>query len=41
LKSLENSDIAKIKVKDASVNKEVAALIKQSKAKQAWCSKNG
>ena len=34
LKSLENSDIAKIKVKDASVNKEVAALIKQSKAKQ-------
>jgi len=34
LKSLENSDIAKIKVKDAAVNKEVAALIKQSKAKQ-------
>tara|TARA_B110000014_G_scaffold62629_1_gene42487 strand:+ start:561 stop:3251 length:2691 start_codon:yes stop_codon:yes gene_type:complete len=34
LKSLENSDIAKIKVKDASVNKEVAVLIKQSKAKQ-------
>ena len=34
LKSLENSDIAKIKVKDASINKEVAALIKQSKAKQ-------
>jgi len=34
LKSLENSEIAKIKVKDAAVNKEVAALIKQSKAKQ-------
>jgi DNA-directed RNA polymerase subunit beta len=34
LKPLENSDIAKIKVKDAAVNKEVAALVKQSKAKQ-------
>ncbi|MDA8813836.1 DNA-directed RNA polymerase subunit beta, partial [Candidatus Pseudothioglobus singularis] len=34
LKSLENSEIAKIKVKDAVVNKEVAALVKQSKAKQ-------
>ena len=34
LKSLENSEIAKIKVKDAAVNKEVAALVKQSKAKQ-------
>ena len=34
LKSLESSEIAKIKVKDAAVNKEVAALVKQSKAKQ-------
>ena len=34
LKPLENSEIAKIKVKDAAVNKEVAALVKQSKAKQ-------
>ena len=34
LKSLENSDLAKLKVKDAAVNKEVAALIKQSKSKQ-------
>ena len=34
LKSLENSELAKLKVKDAAVNKEVAALVKQSKAKQ-------
>jgi DNA-directed RNA polymerase subunit beta len=34
LKSLENSEISKIKVKDAAVNKEVAALVKQSNAKQ-------
>jgi len=34
LKSLENSELAKLKVKDASINKEVAALVKQSKAKQ-------
>jgi DNA-directed RNA polymerase subunit beta len=31
---LENIDIAKIKVKDASVNKEVSALVKQAKNKQ-------
>jgi DNA-directed RNA polymerase subunit beta len=34
LKSLENSDLAKLKVKDVAVNKEVAALVKQSKSKQ-------
>mgnify|MGYP003685703271 CR=1 FL=1 len=34
MKSLESSEIAKIKVKDAAVNKEVAVLVKQSKAKQ-------
>ena len=34
LKSLENSELAKLKVKDAAVNKEVALLVKQSKAKQ-------
>jgi len=34
LKSLENSELAKLKVKDAAINKEVAALVKQSKAKQ-------
>ena len=31
---LENSDIAKIKVEDASINKEVSALVKQAKSKQ-------
>jgi len=31
---LENSDVAKIKVEDATVNKEVAVLVKQSKSKQ-------
>jgi DNA-directed RNA polymerase subunit beta len=34
LKSLENSELAKLKVKDAAINKEVASLVKQSKAKQ-------
>jgi DNA-directed RNA polymerase subunit beta len=34
LKTLENSEMAKIKVEDAKVNKEVSALIKQSRAKQ-------
>jgi len=34
LKTFENSDIVKIKVEDAKVNKEVNSLIKQSKAKQ-------
>ena len=34
LKTLENSDLVKLKVKDAKVNKEVASLVKQSKAKQ-------
>jgi DNA-directed RNA polymerase subunit beta len=34
LKSLENSELVKLKVKDAAINKEVAALVKQSKAKQ-------
>ena len=34
LKTLENSDLVKLKVKDAEVNKEVASLVKQSKAKQ-------
>ena len=31
---LENSDVAKIKVEDSTVNKEVAVLAKQAKAKQ-------
>ena len=34
LKSLENDQLSKLKVKDSAVNKEVAALVKQSKAKQ-------
>ena len=34
LKALENTDLVKLKVKDAEVNKEVASLVKQSKAKQ-------
>lgn len=34
MKPLDNSDIAKLKVEDAAVNKEVAALVKQAKAKQ-------
>ena len=34
LKSRENSEIAKIKVKDAAVNKEIASLVKQSKPNQ-------
>jgi len=34
LKTLENSDLVKLKVKDTVVNQEVASLVKQSKAKQ-------
>ncbi len=34
MKKLENKDIAKIKVEDAAINKEVASLVKQAKAKQ-------
>ncbi len=34
MKRLDNADIAKLKVEDATVNKEVAALVKQAKAKQ-------
>ena len=34
LKALENSDLVKLKVKEVDVNKEVASLVKQSKAKQ-------
>ena len=34
LDSIDNTDIAKIKVEDAVVNKEVAVLVKQAKAKQ-------
>jgi DNA-directed RNA polymerase subunit beta len=34
LKALENSDLIKLKVKDAAVNKDVASLVRQSKAKQ-------
>ncbi|ABL02532.1 DNA-directed RNA polymerase subunit beta [Candidatus Ruthia magnifica str. Cm (Calyptogena magnifica)] len=34
MKKLDNKDISKLKVEDAAVNKEVAALIKQAKAKQ-------
>ena len=33
LKALENSELAKLKVKDTEVNKEVASLVKQSKVK--------
>ena len=34
MKALTNEELAKLKVKDASVNKEVAALVKQAKVKQ-------
>ncbi|MGE4570553.1 MAG: DNA-directed RNA polymerase subunit beta, partial [Gammaproteobacteria bacterium] len=34
LKTLENTEVAKLKVEDADVNKEVATLVKQAKAKQ-------
>ncbi len=34
MKSLDNTEVAKLKVEDAAVNKEVAALVKQAKAKQ-------
>ena len=34
LKKLENSELIKLKVKDTEVNKDVASLVKQSKAKQ-------
>ena len=34
MKKLDNQEIAKIKVEDAAINKEVAALVKQAKAKQ-------
>ena len=34
LKTLENAEISKLKVEDADVNKEVATLVKQAKAKQ-------
>ncbi len=34
MKSLEAADLAKLKVKDATINKEVAVLAKQAKAKQ-------
>ena len=34
LKTLQNTELAKIKVKDSETNKEVATLVKQSKAKQ-------
>ncbi len=34
MKKLDNADIAKLKVEDAAVNKEVASLVKQAKAKQ-------
>ena len=34
MKKLDNANIAKLKVEDAAVNKEVAALVKQAKAKQ-------
>ena len=34
MKKLDNKDVAKLKVEDAKVNKEVAALVKQAKAKQ-------
>ena len=34
MKKLDNKEVAKLKVEDAAVNKEVAALVKQAKAKQ-------
>jgi len=34
MKKLDNKEVAKLKVEDAVVNKEVAALVKQAKAKQ-------
>ena len=34
LKTLENAEVAKLKVEDADINKEVATLVKQAKAKQ-------
>ncbi|RUM79404.1 MAG: DNA-directed RNA polymerase subunit beta, partial [Candidatus Thioglobus sp.] len=34
MKKLDSADFAKLKVEDAAVNKEVAALVKQAKAKQ-------
>jgi len=34
LKTLDNAEVAKLKVEDADVNKEVATLVKQAKAKQ-------
>ncbi|HIB28248.1 MAG TPA: DNA-directed RNA polymerase subunit beta, partial [Candidatus Thioglobus sp.] len=34
MKKFDNADIAKLKVEDAAVNKEVAALVKQAKVKQ-------
>ena len=34
MKKLDNKDVAKLKVEDAAINKEVAALVKQAKAKQ-------
>ncbi len=34
MKKFNNADITKLKVEDAAVNKEVAALVKQAKAKQ-------
>ncbi|BBB23472.1 DNA-directed RNA polymerase subunit beta [Isorropodon fossajaponicum endosymbiont JTNG4] len=34
MKKLDNKDISKLKVEDATVNKEVAVLVKQAKAKQ-------
>ena len=34
MKALDSADIAKLKVKDAAINKEVASLVKQAKAKQ-------
>ncbi|CAC9649934.1 DNA-directed RNA polymerase beta subunit (EC 2.7.7.6) [uncultured Gammaproteobacteria bacterium] len=34
MKPLTNEEFAKLKVKDAAVNKEIAALVKQAKAKQ-------
>lgn len=34
MKKLDNADIARLKVEDAAINKEVAVLVKQAKAKQ-------
>ncbi|SFV80621.1 DNA-directed RNA polymerase beta subunit [hydrothermal vent metagenome] len=34
MKPLDNAEVAKLKVEDAAVNKEVAALVKQAKTKQ-------